>query len=81
MTFIVKFLTKGILVIALEVSEIISDAAAHLISPSRIGYRMASHLDLYDPKDDDAWSFDGAHLLRPRNVDRILVVKNNLVKV
>ena len=81
MTFIVKFLTKGVLVIALEVSEIISDVATHLISPSRIVYRVASHLDLYDPKDDDTWSFDGAHILRPRNVDRILVVKNNLVKV
>ena len=53
MTFIVKFLTKGVLVIALEVSEIISDVATHLISPSRIGYRVASNLDLYDPKDDD----------------------------
>ena len=79
MTFIVKFLTKGILVIALEVSEIISDAATHLISPSRIGYRIASHLDLYDPEDDDVWSFDGAHILRPQNANRILVVKNNLV--
>ena len=81
MTVIVKFLTKGVLVIALEVSEIISDAATHLISPSRIGYRIASHLDLYDPKDDDAWSFDGAQILRSRNGDRILVLKNNLVKV
>ncbi len=44
MTVIVKFLTKGVLVIALEVSEIISDVATHLISPSRIGYRVASHL-------------------------------------
>ena len=81
MTVIVKFLTKGVLVIALEVSDIISDVATHLISPSRIGYRIASHLDLYDPNDDDAWSFDGAHILRPGNVDLILVVKNNLVKV
>ena len=81
MTFVVKFLAKGVLVIALEVSEMISDVATHLISPSRIGYRIASHLDLYDPKDDEVWSFDGAHILRPRNVNRILVVKNNLVKV
>ena len=81
MTFIVKFLTKGVLVIALEVSEIISDVAIHLISPPRIGYRIVSHLDLYDPTDDDAWSFDGAYILRPRNVDRLLVVKNNQVNV
>ena len=80
MTFLIKFVAKGVLVTAVEVGETISDMATHIISPSRIGYRIASNLDLYDPKDEDTASFDSAHILRPRNVDRILVLKNNLVK-
>ena len=47
MTFLVKFMVKGILVVALEAGETISEIATHRVTPLRVGYRMALHIDYW----------------------------------
>ena len=54
MTFLMKFLVKGIALFALEAGETISDIASHLVSPSKLGYQLATHIDLSSPEDKDA---------------------------
>ena len=54
MTFLTKFLVKGIALFALEAGETISDIASHLVSPAKLGYQLATHIDLSSPEDKDA---------------------------
>ena len=54
MTFLIKFLVKGIALIALEAGETISDIASHMVSPAKLGYQLATHIDLSSPEDKDA---------------------------
>jgi len=53
MAFLVKFLAKGIVLFALEVGETISEVSTHLVSPSKIGYRVATHIDFSSSEDND----------------------------
>ena len=54
MTFLTKFLVKGIALFALEAGETISEIASHLVSPAKLGYQLATHIDLSSPEDKDA---------------------------
>ena len=47
MTFLVKFLVRGILVVALEARETISVIAADIVIPEKVGYRMALRIDYW----------------------------------
>jgi flagellar biosynthesis/type III secretory pathway M-ring protein FliF/YscJ len=53
MTFLVKFMVKGILVLALEAGETISEIATHIVSPAKIGYRVATHIDFSSSEEND----------------------------
>ena len=53
MAFLIKFLAKGIVVFALEAGETISDITAHLVSPSKIGYRVATQIDFSSSEKND----------------------------
>ena len=75
MTFLIKFLVKGIALFALEAGETISEIAAHIVSRAKGGYRMASHIDLSDSKDDDATQTKTEHLIRSRYVGYTSVSK------
>ena len=54
MTFLMKFLVKGIALFALEAGETIFEIASHLVSPAKLGYQLATHIDLFNPEDKDA---------------------------
>ena len=54
MTFLIKFLVKGIALFALEAGETIFEIASHLVSPAKLGYQLATHIDLFNPEDKDA---------------------------
>ena len=75
MTFLIKFMVKGILVVALEAGETISEIATHIVSPAKVGYRMASHIDLSDSKDNDAAQTKTEYLIRSRYVGHTSVSK------
>ena len=75
MTFLIKFLVKGISLIALEAGETISDIASHMVSPAKLGYRLATHIDLSSPEDKDAAQTKTEHLIRSRYGDHTLVSK------
>ena len=45
MTFLIKFLIKGVALIALEARETISDIASHMVSPAKLVYQLATHID------------------------------------
>ena len=75
MTFLVKFMVKGILVVALEAGETISEIAAHIVSPAKVGYRMAPHIDLSDSRDNDAAQTKTEYLIRSRYVGHTSVSK------
>ena len=75
MTFLVKFMVKGILVVALEAGETISDIASHLVSPAKLGYQLATHIDLSSPEDKDAAQTKTEYLIRSRYGDHTLVSK------
>ena len=75
MTFLVKFMVKGILVVALEAGETISEIATHIVTPAKVGYWMAPHIDLSDSKDNDATNTKTEHLIRSRYVDHASVSK------
>lgn len=53
MAFLIKFLAKGIVVFALEAGETISDIAAYMVSPSKIGYRVATQIDFSSSGEND----------------------------
>ena len=75
MTFLIKFLVKGIALIALEAGETISDIASHMVSPAKLGYQLAKHIDLSSPEDKDAAQTKTEHLIRSRFSDHTLVSK------
>ena len=75
MTFLIKFLVKGIALIALEAGETISDIASHMVSPAKLGYHLATHIDLSSPEDKDAAQTKTEHLIRSRYGDQTLVSK------
>ena len=53
MAFLIKFLAKGIVVFKLEAGETISDIAAHLVSPSKIAYSVATQIDFSSSEEND----------------------------
>ncbi len=75
MTFLTKFLVKGIALFALEAGETISDIASHMVSPAKLGYQLATHMDLSSPEDTDAAQTKKEHLIRSRYGDHTLVSK------
>ena len=75
MTFLTKFLVKGITLFALEAGETISEIASHLVSPAKLGYQLATHIDLSSPEDKDAAQTKTEHLIRSRYGDHTLVSK------
>ena len=52
MAFLIKFLSKVIVLFTLEVGETISDAVVHLASPSKIGYGVVTQIDFPISEDD-----------------------------
>ena len=78
MTFLVKFMVKGILVVALEAGETISEMAPHLVSPAKLGYQLATHIDLSSPEDKDATQTRTENLIRSRFCHNTLVSKIKL---
>ena len=75
MTFLTKFLLKGIALFALEAGETISDIASNMVSPAKLGYQLAKHIDLSSPEDKDAAQTKTEHLIRSRYGDQTLVSK------
>ena len=75
MTFLIKFLVKGVALFALEMGETISEIASHLVSPAKLGYQLATHIDLSSPEDKDAAQTKTEHLIRSRFGDHTLVSK------
>ena len=75
MTFLTKFLAKGIALFALEAGETIFEIASHLVSPAKLGYQLATHIDLSSPEDKDAAQTKTEHLIRSRFGDHTLVSK------
>ena len=67
MAFLIKFLAKGIVVFALEAVETISDIAAHLVSPSKIGYRVATHIDFSSSEENDAVQSETERVIKSRS--------------
>ena len=53
MAFLIKFLVKGIVVFALEAGETIAEIAAHLVSPSKTAYRVATQIDFSSSEEND----------------------------
>ena len=78
MTFMVKFIAKGVALFAIEMSEIISDVASHIVSPAKIAYRVASHIDFSNTEDESSTQTKAEYLIRPRYNDHTLVSKTNL---
>ena len=78
MTFLVKFMVKGILVVALEAGETISEIASHIVSPAKIGYQLATHIDLSGHRDKDTVQTKTDHLIRSRYGDNALAPKTKL---
>ena len=75
MTFLTKFLVKGIALFALEAGETISDIASNMVSPAKLGCQLAKHIDLSSPEDKDAAQTKTEHLIRSRYGDQTLVSK------
>ena len=75
MTFLTKFLAKGIALFALEAGETISDITSNMVSPAKLGYQLAKHIDLSSPEDKDAAQTKTEHLIRSRYGDQTLVSK------
>ena len=78
MTFMVKFIAKGVALFAIEMSEVISDVASHIVSPAKIAYRVASHIDFSNTEDENSTQTKAEYLIRPRYNDHTLVSKTNL---
>ena len=78
MTFMVKFIAKGVALFAIEMSEVISDVASHIVSPAKIAYRVASHIDFSNTEDESSTQTKAEYLIRPRYNDHTLVSKTNL---
>ena len=78
MTFLTKFLVKGISLFALEAGETISEIASHLVSPAKLGYQLARHIDLSSPEDKDVAQTRTEHLIRSRFCHNTLVSKTKL---
>ena len=78
MIFLIKFLVKGIALFALEAGETISDIASPIVSPAKIGYQLATHIDLSDHKDKDTVQPKTDHLIRSRYGDNTLAPKTEL---
>ena len=78
MTFLVKFIAKGVSLFAIEMSEVIGDVASHTVSPAKIAYRVASHIDFSNTEDDNSTQTKAEYLIRPRHDDHTLVSKTNL---
>ena len=70
MTFIVKFLAKSLTLFVLETAELISDLAGHIFSPGRIGYRIASQINLLDFDGDKSVPVEMDFLRRSRYLDQ-----------
>ena len=66
MSFLIKFLVKGIVVFALEAGETIADIAAHLVSPSKIGYQVATQIDFSSSEENDTVKPKTAAVIRSR---------------
>ena len=75
MAFLIKFLAKGIVFFALEVGETISDVAAHLVSPSKIGYRVATHIDFSSSEENDTVQPKTERVIRSRSAQSKTVLK------
>ena len=75
MTFLIKFLVKGIALFALETGETISEIVSRMVSPAKLGYQLAPHIDLFNPEDKDAAQTKTEHLIRSRYGDHTLVSK------
>ena len=78
MTFLTKFLVKGIALFALEAGETISEIASYLVSPAKLGYQLAKHIDLSSPEDKDAAQTKTDHLIRSRFGNQTLVSKTKV---
>ena len=78
MTFLIKFLVKGIALFALETGETISEIASHMVSPAKLGYQLARHIDLSSPEDKDVAQTRTEHLIRSRFCLNTLVSKTKL---
>ena len=76
MAFLIKFLAKGIVVFALEAGETISDIAAHMASPSKIGYRVATQIDFFSSEENDTVQPKTERLIRSRSAQSKTVSEN-----
>ena len=78
MTFLVKFIVKGVSLFAIEMSEVMSDVASHIVSPAKIAYRVASHIDFSNTEDENSAQTKAKHLIRLRYDNHTLDSKTNL---
>ena len=78
MTLLVKLIAKGVSLFAIEMGEVISDVASHIISPAKIAYRVASHIDFSNTEDENSTQTKAEYLIRPRYDDHTLILKTKL---
>ena len=78
MTLLIKFIAKGVSLFAIEMGEVISDVASHIVPPAKIAYQVASHIDFSNTEDENSTQTKTEYLIRPRYDDHILVSKTNL---
>ena len=81
MTFLVKFIAKGVSLFAIEMGEVISDVASHIVSPAKLAYRVASSIDFSTTKDENTRQTTAEYLIRSRYDDHTLVSKTKLTQI
>ena len=79
MTFLVKFTAKGISLFAIEMGEVISDVAYHIVSPAKLAYRVVAQIDFSNTEDENSTQTKAEYLLRPRYDDQTLVSKKAFI--
>ncbi len=78
MTFLVKFIVKSVSLFAVEVGETISDVASHIVSPAKIAYQVAAHIDFSNTDDENSTQTRAEYLIRLRHDDHTSVSKTKL---
>ena len=78
MSFLVKFIAKGVSLFAIEMGEVISDVASHIVSPAKIAYQVAAHIDFSNTEDENSTQTSAEYLIRLRHDDHISVSKTKL---
>ena len=80
MALLIKFIVKGVSLFAVEMGETISDVVSQIVSPARIAYRVAAHIDFSNTEDEKSTQTKAEYLIRPRYGDYTLVSKKSWSK-